>query len=149
LNAEGELNKNKNMNTYQNFEKLIDALAEPDMFYGAAPIIFEHAKRLRGEMTKAEQLLWEKISNKKINGLRFKRQHPIGPYIADFYCHKLRLVIEVDGPIHEVDEQHAYDMERTDYLGKQGIQVIRFSNTEVLNQTERVIETLKLYMSPL
>ena len=73
---------------------------ERQMFYGATPLIFERANQLRKHQTESEKLLWEILKNKRMLGLRFKRQHPIDKYIADFYCHSLKLVIEVDGKIH-------------------------------------------------
>ena len=75
----------------------------PDMFYGAKRNIFQRAKELRKNMTVTEQLLWRRL-NKKQLGVRFKRQHPIDIFIADFYCHQYKLVVEVDGEYHK--EQH-------------------------------------------
>ncbi|GAB4246991.1 MAG: hypothetical protein Tsb0034_26070 [Ekhidna sp.] len=71
-----------------------------NMFYGATPSIFEKAKMLRQNMTRQELILWKELSANKLLGLRFKAQHPIGNFIADFYCHKLKLVIEIDGDSH-------------------------------------------------
>ncbi len=71
-----------------------------NMFYGATPPIFEKAKILRNNMTRHEKLLWDELRNNRIFGLRFKAQHPIDTFIADFYCHKLKLVIEMDGQYH-------------------------------------------------
>ncbi len=73
---------------------------ERQMFYGATPLIFERANQLRKNQTESEKFLWEILKNKQMLGLRFKRQHPIDKFIADFYCHSLKLVIEVDGKIH-------------------------------------------------
>ena len=70
---------------------------ERTMFYGATSAIFKRAARLRGNMTPTEKLLWDKLSKKQL-GVRFKAQHPLGCYIADFYYHKARLVVEIDGP---------------------------------------------------
>lgn len=81
------------------------------MFYGAKPHIFEKAKELRNNMTEAEKLLWGKLQKNKIMGLRFKAQHPIDIFIADFYCHKLKLVIEVDGGIHNLPENKEYELD--------------------------------------
>lgn len=110
------------------------------MFYGANPKTFAKAKELRMAMTDAEQLLWAELSSNKL-GLRFKPQHPIDRFIADFYCHKLLLVIEVDGSIHDLQEE--YDLERTNELNKLGISVIRFSNEEVKNNLSEVLKTIK------
>ncbi len=81
-----------------------------EMFYGAGPEIFAKAKILRQKMTTAEKLLWQRLKENQL-GYRFKPQHPIDIFIADFYCHALKLVIEVDGQIH--DHQKDYDEGRT------------------------------------
>jgi very-short-patch-repair endonuclease len=75
--------------------------------------------------------------------LKFRRQHPLGPYIVDFYCHQVRLVIEVDGGQHWDEEQRRYDARRTAYLQMKAIRVIRFSNDEVLKETEGVLEYIQ------
>jgi len=116
----------------------------PDMFYGAKRTIFQNAFDLRKNMTLAEKVLWERL-NKSQFGVRFKAQHPIDIFIADFYCHKYRLVIEVDGEIHL--SQKEYDENRTAELeNRWGLTVIRFTNEEVLNDTDRVIEDIKRYL---
>jgi cyclase len=78
-------------------------MAYDQMFYGALPLIFERADGLRKNPTEEEKILWERLKAKKL-GVKFRRQHPIWNYIADFYCHELKLVIEVDGSIHDVKE---------------------------------------------
>ncbi len=93
------------------------------MFYGAPPEIFKRAKSLRLNTTKHEKLLWEKLGSNKMKGLRFKRQHPVSRYIVDIYCHKLKLVIEIDGLYHNQKEQRAYDQNRTLVLQEFGITV--------------------------
>jgi very-short-patch-repair endonuclease len=103
------------------------------MFYGASPIIFEMAKRLRNNMTLAEKLLWGKLSDNKLNKFRFKAQHPIHNFIADFYCHPLKLVIELDGGIHELPENKEYDVNRGYAMREFGIEVVRFKNEEVFD----------------
>ncbi len=72
-----------------------------DMFFGAKPAIFEKAKWLRENMTASEKILWDELKGHKILKLRFKPQHPIDAFIADFYCRKLKLVIEIDGGVHK------------------------------------------------
>lgn len=76
---------------------------DPDvtMFYNAKPHIFEKAKLLRENMTIPEQILWQQLKGKKMLNLRFRPQHPVDRFIADFYCHPIKLVIEVDGGIHK------------------------------------------------
>ncbi|KYG71916.1 hypothetical protein AWW68_18060 [Roseivirga spongicola] len=114
-------------------------MTERKMFYGASPTLFEQAKRLRENMTYHEKLLWEKIKSNQIHGLRFKAQHPIAIYIVDFYCHKLKLVIEVDGKNHMEKDQAEYDADRSHELHDFGISVIRFSNQEIEQNIEKVI----------
>jgi very-short-patch-repair endonuclease len=112
----------------------------PDMFYGAKRTIFQNACELRKEMTPAEKLLWSRL-NKSQLGVRFKAQHPMDIFVADFYCHKHKLVIEVDGRIHK--SQREYDENRTAELERFGLTVIRFTNDEVFKNIERVIEEIK------
>lgn len=114
------------------------------MYYNAAPGIFEKAKQLRNNMTAAEKKLWLQL-NKNQLGVRFKPQHPINTFIADFYCHAHKLVIEVDGEIHA--QQKEYDAGRNFELERFGITVIRFTNEEVQNNIECVIDTIKQYLS--
>jgi very-short-patch-repair endonuclease len=101
------------------------------LFYNAKPVIFERAKALRKEMTQAEKAVWDLLSSKKMLGYRFKAQHPIDIFIADFYCHELKLVIEIDGGIHQYEDQKEYDLGREAELERLDIKVIRFTNEEV------------------
>lgn len=93
---------------------------------------------MRGEMTTAEKSIWNLLSSKKMCGLRFKAQHPIDIFIADFYCHALKLVIEIDGEIHNSEERKEYDINKEAELDRFGIKVIRFTNKEVENDIEKV-----------
>ena len=79
-----------------------------NMFYGASPAIFKKAEELRNTMTSAERFLWQALQVNEWN-LKFRRQHPMRNYIADFYCHAIKLVIEVDGDIHNTEEAKQYD----------------------------------------
>ena len=115
----------------------------PDMFFGAKRKIFENAHNLRLNTTPAEKKLWTKLNNKQL-GVRFKRQHPIDIFIVDFYCHKFKLVIELDGLIHLSKKEE--DMGRTTELERWGLTVIRFSNNEVINDIDKVIETIKKFL---
>jgi very-short-patch-repair endonuclease len=101
------------------------------MFYNAKPHIFEKAKMLRKNMTEAEKKLWELLRNKKMLNMRFRPQHPIDIFIADFYCHSLKLVVEVDGGIHKASVRREYDLGRESELNKWGIKVIRLNNEEI------------------
>ncbi len=111
---------------------------EKTMYFGAKPITFERAKELRLNPTVAERILWETLRNKKMLGLRFKHQHPINKFIADFYCHTLKLVIEVDGEIHNTEENREYDDNRTAAFESYDITVLRFTNDEVFTNIEKV-----------
>lgn len=119
-------------------------MSNTSMFYGAKPAIFEKAKLLRENMTLSEELLWARLRQSQL-GVRFKAQHPIDIFIVDFYCHAHKLIIEVDGGIHR--SQIDYDEGRTGELEKFGLTVIRFTNEEVTNDIESVIEKIKQVMS--
>jgi cyclase len=113
------------------------------MFYGATSYIFRRAAWLRNNMTPAEKLLWEQLRKKQL-GVRFKAQHPMGRYIADFYCHQAKLVVEIDGPIHNY--QKGEDKHRADDIKKDGITVLRFRNEEVIEDMEGVLERIREYL---
>jgi very-short-patch-repair endonuclease len=108
-------------------------------FYNAKEGTIQFARELRRNMTPGEKILWRKLKGKKINGVRIRRQHPIEYYIADFYCHEARMVIEVDGPIHNTLERKLYDLNRNAEMERLGIKVIRFSDHEVKNNTKKVV----------
>jgi very-short-patch-repair endonuclease len=108
------------------------------MFYGAKSNIFLKAYELRRNMTFAEKLLWEELKNRSIFKVRFKRQHPIDIFIVDFYCHKLKLAIEVDGEIHLEKEIKDYDDGRTYDLEKLGLKILRFTNNQIIDDLETV-----------
>jgi len=113
------------------------------MFYGAKAETFQYASELRQEMTEAEMILWDKLKRSQIKGYRFKAQHPIKLFIADFYCHKAKLVIEIDGGIHKINENKEYDENRSCELEQIGLKVIRFTNEEVINNINCVLEKIK------
>ena len=100
----------------------------------------QHARDLRRNSTDAERWLWKRLRNRQLLGHKFRRQVPIGPYIVDFICLELRLVIEVDGSQHR--QQDDYDESRTQFLGTQGYRVLRYWNNEVLQQGEAVLESI-------
>jgi cyclase len=111
------------------------------MFEGASHLIFENAKQLRKNMTEAEMVLWLNLK-KGIGGLKFRRQHPISIYIADFYCHKIKLVIEVDGSIHNIPEIKEADVIRQEELEKLGCSILRFTNQQVSEKMEDVLQII-------
>lgn len=114
-----------------------------EMFYGASPEIFKRASELRKNMTKAEKLLWSALRRKQILGKRFRRQHPINSFIVDFYCHEAKLIIEVDGGIHNLPEQKEHDTGRSHELEQFGLTIIRFTNTQVFQNLDKVIKNIE------
>lgn len=119
------------------------------MYYGATSETLEKAKVLRKSETNAEKLLWKELRSRKFKGLKFRRQHPVSQFIVDFYCHELRLVIEVDGKIHEKLESREYDENREAELVKYEIGVIRFTNSEIENNMTSVLDKLNYKIVPL
>ena len=106
------------------------------------PQLLKFAKTMRTNATDAESLMWQLLRNKRFMNLKFRRQHVIAPYIVDFYCHELALVIELDGSQHNTEDGRAYDAERTKFLEALGLKVVRYRNYEVLEQTDVVLEDL-------
>ena len=100
------------------------------------------SRDLRKHMTDAEYLLWSKIRKKQLNGCFFCRQKPIGNYIVDFYSHTAKLVIELDGGQHYTNEGVSKDGHRDEYLRSLGITVLRFSDRDVFENTEGVLESI-------
>ena len=101
------------------------------------------AKDLRREMTKAEEALWKALKNRQLGGIKFRRQHPIHWYVADFYCHEKRLIVEVDGGIHLKKDIREHDDNRSAELDRLGITVLRFTNDEVLNHMSDVLQKIQ------
>ena len=123
-------------------DKKNDNQQDDSMWKGAPAELFLKAKELRDRMTTAEQILWEAVKGNKLNGQKFRRQHPIGLYIVDFYNHKNKLVIELDGGYHENEEQKIKDVEREKNLNFNGLKVIRFKNELVINNLSFVLEKI-------
>ena len=113
------------------------------MWKGAPSDSFSKAQFLRRNETKAEKLLWEKLRNNQLGGLKFRRQHPVNIYIADFYCHKFKLIIELDGDYHNQEEQKQKDEVRTEVLRLNDLKIIRFKNEEVEQDINQVLTTIK------
>ena len=95
---------------------------------------------MRHEPTKAEHVLWQLLRNRRLGGLKFRRQHQFGPYILDFFCAEQRLAVELDGCQHFFSE--AADQSRTEFLNNNGVRVVRFSNAEVLEYAEGVLQAI-------
>jgi len=99
--------------------------------------LIAQARYMRANPTPAEALLWSKLRKRELGGYRFLRQRIIGPYIVDFYCAKLDLIIEIDGPVHQTQTVH--DQQRTKYLESGGKHVIRFTNQQILEDVDNVL----------
>jgi len=115
---------------------------ERSMFYGASRKTFEKARELRKNMTEAEKILWDELKNRQVFKTKFRRQHPIDIFIADFYCHEYKLLIEIDGGIHlkkvikEHDEGRAHDIKNF------GIKILRFTNYQIINEIDFVKDAI-------
>ncbi len=124
---------------------MIKPLKRPDfeLHIGAGKMTFNHAMELRKNLTPAEDKLWDALRNRRLCGFKFRRQHPLKQFIADFYCHEKKLVIELDGEIHQKQEISEYDEGRTFELEKFGLTVLRFKNEEVLRSFDKVLDMIK------
>ncbi len=110
---------------------------------------YDNAKFLRECKTKAENILWGNLRNRQLNNLKFRRQHPFAEYVLDFYCHEVKLCVEVDGNVHNEKAIIENDNERTKVLNENGISVIRFKNDEVISDINNVLKKLLDYTFPL
>ncbi len=100
------------------------------------------AKQLRAGATDPERKLWSRLRNGQLNGLRFRRQQPMGPYIADFYCPAAKLIVELDGSQHGAEHSREYDLRRTSFMNARGYRVLRFTNHELMQDCEAVLESI-------
>ena len=105
--------------------------------------LIERARQMRKEPTNAEALLWTRLRKRQLDGRKFRRQHIIQYFIVDFYCPKTKLVVEIDGAVH--DEQEEYDQEREKILQQLGYQVVRFKNSEVERNIDLVVASISDY----
>ena len=108
----------------------------------------ETRKTLRKSATSAEAVLWTYLQNRKLLGMKFRRQSSVGPYIVDFYCPECRLVVELDGAPHFGPNASEYDQQRTEYLKQAGLKVIRFENRAVKENIEFVLKTIEQSLGP-
>ncbi|CDZ40562.1 DUF559 domain-containing protein [Neorhizobium galegae] len=113
-----------------------------------APQTRTRAKTLRREFTKAESAMWDMLRDFRPYGARFRRETPIGPYIADFAWLAARIVVEVDGDSHETDHGRRHDVQRDAFLKGQGFTVMRFDNDQVLNGPDYVFTTIEKHVTP-
>jgi very-short-patch-repair endonuclease len=116
------------------------------IYSGAKPELFRIAGVLRDCMTPSERLLWAKLRNRKLIGYKFRRQHPFHKFILDFFCYDAMLSIEVDGIVHNDSYQRERDGQRTVVLKRFGITELRFTNHEVENEIEKVLDVIKEYL---
>ena len=105
----------------------------------------ERRRELRQKSTKEEEILWKQLRGNKL-GYKFKRQHSIGGYILDFYCSKIKLIIEIDGTSHLGADAKEYDEIRDKYFSELGYKTVRFSNNEVENDLEEVLNKIRTYL---
>jgi len=112
------------------------------MHYSASKTVFQYAEQSRKNMTDAEKIVWERLCKNQLD-IRIRKQHLIYKYIADYYCHELKLVIEIDGGIHLSKENREYDVSRDITLNEFGIDIIRFPNDQVINNIDEIIEEIK------
>jgi very-short-patch-repair endonuclease/dTDP-glucose pyrophosphorylase len=137
----GKATKNSGNQSSPEFIPIFSGGAEGQMHYGASKLIFQKAEELRKFPTHEEDIVWGYLSKNKL-GLKFRRQHPIWNYIADFYCHSLKLVVEIDGGIHNREDVKTNDVIRQADIESLGIHIIRFTNQEVRHNMQSLINSL-------
>lgn len=103
------------------------------------------ARKLRNNLTDTEKVLWYYIKSRQVQNLKFRRQAPIGPYIVDFVCYSIKLIIELDGSQHRDKENMVRDQKRDDWLRKQGFKILRFWDNEILENINGVMEEILTY----
>lgn len=111
------------------------------MHYGASRLIFQRTEELRKFPTHEEEIVWSYLSKNQL-GVKFRRQHPIWNYIVDFYCHSLKLVVEIDGEVHSREDVKINDAIRQGHIESLGIRIIRFTNYEVRHNTQELLNLL-------
>jgi very-short-patch-repair endonuclease len=118
----------------------------PTYHYCAEKHTFILAKQLRKNNTRAEKFLWQLLRNRNFEGYKFRRQHPIGKYVSDFYCHQSRLDIESNGEIHENEDQKKYDSERDEFMEGFGLKILRINNEDLFNDQKKVLNLILKYL---
>ena len=120
-----------------------------EMHAGAKPELFRYAQEMRKNPTESEKALWNILRKFRYKGYIFRRQHPVDIFIADFYCHKLKLIVEVDGGVHDSEQAIEYDDGRSAELEKYGLSIIRFTNDQVLKEPDKVTLHIQDYIDRL
>ena len=105
------------------------------------------SQNLRSNMTDAERVLWRRIRRGQIKGVLFYRQKPIGGYIVDFYCPKLKLIVEIDGDVHFYERNIAADKKREEYFNKLGLKIVRCTNLDVIQNIDNALRDLKRWLT--
>ena len=105
--------------------------------------LYHYGRELRQESTEAEKLLWAELRNRKLNGLKFRRQHPLDKFIVDFYCNERKIVVELDGSVHDEKINKDHDEARTAMLAGLNVIVLRFQNEEVISNIEDVLNKIR------
>jgi very-short-patch-repair endonuclease len=119
------------------------------MFKYNNPALKSRRQTLRNNSTEPEQILWYYLKNKNLNGYKFRRQYSVGAYVLDFYCPKIRLGIELDGDSHFTAKAQTYDRIRDKSIKDLGIKILRFTNIDVQENVEAVLEEIMMHLSPL
>jgi very-short-patch-repair endonuclease len=117
-----------------------------ELHKGAPQKNFYYARKNRKNLTRSELELWKHLRDRRLDGYKFRRQQPISGFIADFYCHECKLIIELDGEYHNDIEQRKYDEGRTYVLSDFRIKVVRFTNLEVLENIEFVLDEIRVHL---
>ena len=119
----------------------VEGLVPPD------PVIYQRAAVMRRSMTPPEARLWSRLKGGQLEGFKFRRQHPVGRYILDFYCSAAKVAIEVDGAVHDVETQVDHDRARTAWLDGQGIRVLRFPALAMRDEMDGVLDGIRAAVS--
>jgi very-short-patch-repair endonuclease len=114
-----------------------------NLHQGARASTYEHARVLRHQQTEAEEKLWAILRNRQLNGKKFRRQHALGKYVVDFYCHECKLAIELDGSHHNTPDVMEQDQSRTAFLQEYRIRVLRFANEAMDQHPDDVVKQIK------
>ena len=122
-------------------------MGDSKLHLGAGRELFNYARMNRRSLTATERILWNRLRDRRFKGLKFRRQHPILDYIADFYCMEHHLVIEIDGGYHLEREQSDYDKGRDNDLSGLGLKTLRFTNQEIEEDLDKVLHIIEKHLS--